>query len=152
MIFFSEISASLLGMRPAIRKLRIPRARSRGSTTASWPSGLVSVLLILAGAVLPLYGQNDLAGQASDLMRAGKFHDAELLWRQLEQQHPKDALIHGNLGVALAQQGKLEPATVEYRRSLALKPDQPDVTSNLGIAEFKQGHFLAAIPPFEQLA
>jgi Flp pilus assembly protein TadD len=46
-------------------------------------------------------------------MRAGKFHDAELLWRQLAQQHPKDASIHGNLGVALAQQGKLEPATIE---------------------------------------
>src|ERR1700704_2075987 len=129
MSFFSAMAARLLGIRPGIRTLGIHPAQDRGSIPASRPNGLASVLLILAGAVLPLYGQNDLALQASDLMRAGKFHDAELLWRQLEQQHPKDALIHGNLGVALAQQGKLEPATVEYRRSLALKPDQPDVTS-----------------------
>jgi Flp pilus assembly protein TadD len=74
------------------------------------------ILVILAWAVLPLHAQNDLALQASELMRTGKFHDAELLWRQLEQQHPKDPLIHGNLGVSLAQQGKLETATAEYRR------------------------------------
>jgi Tfp pilus assembly protein PilF len=55
-------------------------------------------------------------------------------------------------GVALAQQGKLEPATTKYRKSLDLKPHQPDVSFNLGIAEFKQGHFSAAIPAFELLA
>jgi Flp pilus assembly protein TadD len=60
--------------------------------------------------------------------------------------------VHSSLGVALAQQGKLEPATTEYRKSLALKPHQPDVSFNLGIAEFKQGHFSAAIPAFELLA
>ena len=30
---------------------------------------------------------------------------------------------HGNLGVALAQQGKLEQAATEYRKSLALKSE-----------------------------
>ena len=110
---------------------------------------MLSVFLIVTWAVLPSHAQNDVALQASELMRTGKFHDAELLWRQLEQQHPKDPVIHGNLGVALAQQGKLESAAVEYHKSLALKPDQPDVVLNLGIAEFKQGHFSAAIPAFE---
>ena len=61
-------------------------------------------------------------------------------------------MIHGNLGVTLAQQGKLEPAAAEYRKSLAIKPDQPDVSYNLGVAEFKQGHFSAAIPAFELVA
>ena len=82
-------------------------------------------------------------------MQAGKFRDAELLWRQLEQQHPTDAVIHANLAVALAQQGELEAATIEYHKSLTLKPDQPEVAFNLGVAEFKQGHFSAAISAFE---
>src|SRR5260370_4343876 len=151
MIFFSEMSASLLRMRPCIRKLRMRRAKSQGLIPTSWLKCLASIFLLLASAAPPLYGQSDLALQASELMQAGKFHGAELLWRQLAQQHPQDALIHGNLGVALARQGKLEPATAEYRKSLALKPDQPDVTFNLGIAEFKQGHFSAAIPAFERL-
>src|SRR4030088_1854715 len=122
MIFFSEMSASLVGMRPGNRKLQMHRSQSRGVVPASWLKGLVAILLFLAGAALPLYGQSDLALQASDLMRAGKFHDAELLWRQLEQQHPKDALIHGNLGLDLPQDGNLELAAVDYRISLALRP------------------------------
>src|SRR6266436_5253977 len=152
MIFFSEMSASLLGMRPGFGKLRMRHAQSPGLSPTLWFKCLALILLFLAGAVLPIHAQNDLALQASELMRTGKFHDAELLWRQLEQQHPKDALIHANLGVALAQQGKLETAAAEYRKSLALKPAQPEVAFNLGIAEFKQGHFSAAIPAFDLVA
>jgi len=47
------------------------------------------------------------------------------------------------------RQGQLEPATVEYRKSLALNPRQPEVAFNLGLAEFKQGHFNQAIPAFK---
>ena len=46
----------------------------------------------------------------------------------------------------------LKPAATEYRKSLALKSDQPEVAFNLGVAEFKQGHFSAAIPAFELVA
>ncbi len=152
MIFLSEMFSQRLPLRLAIPRLRKHRALSEGLISTRGINGLVLIFLFLACAVLPLHGQNDTALQASELMRAGKFHDAELLWRQLEQQHPKDALVYGNLGVALAQQGKLEAATAEYRKSLTLKPDQPDVAFNLGIAEFKQGHFSAAIPAFELVA
>jgi hypothetical protein len=41
-----------------------------------------------------------------ELMRTGKFQDAELLWRQLAQQYRKDPVMRGNLGVALASTGK----------------------------------------------
>ena len=82
-------------------------------------------------------------------MRANRFHDAEVLWRQLETRNPNNATVHSNLGVCLAQQGQLEPATVEYRKSLALNPRQPEVAYNLGVAEFKQGHFQQAIPMFK---
>jgi cytochrome c-type biogenesis protein CcmH/NrfG len=51
----------------------------------------------------------------------------------------------------LAQQNKLPAAVVEYRRSLQLKPNQPEVQSNLGIAEFKQGHFENTIMVLKQV-
>lgn len=95
-------------------------------------------LLFLSLIALPLYGQNDVAGQASELMRAGRFHDAELLWRQLEHRYPENASVHSNLGIALAQQGELRQAADEYRKSLTLKPDQSDVAFNLGLAELSK--------------
>src|ERR1700726_2258903 len=119
MIFLSEVFPAWLPVRPAFLPLRRRCAPTRGFISTAWLKCLV--LIFLFWAILPLHGQNDLVLRASELMRAGKFHDAELLWRQLEQQHPKDALVHGNLGVTLAQQGKLEPAAAEYRKSLALK-------------------------------
>ena len=153
MIFPSTMSRSWPALRPAFRSGLKHRAPSQGLISAQWPSYyLALVFLLSAGVVMPLNAQNDLASQATELMRAGKFHDAELLWRQLEQQYPRNATIHGNLGVVLAQQGKLEPAAAEYHKSLAIRPDQPDVSYNLGVAEFKQGHFSAAIPAFEMAA
>src|SRR6202044_1871492 len=68
--------------------------------------GLRWLLPILLGAAVPLHGQEDLARQAADLMQAGRFHDAEILWRQLETRSPNDSAIHSNLGVTLAQQGQ----------------------------------------------
>src|ERR1700687_2588187 len=120
MIFLSQMFPACLAMRSAFRKLPRHRAPSRGAIC--WLNYVGLIFLLLAFDILPLQGQKDVALRASDLMRAGKFRDAELLWRQLARQHPRDAVIHGNLGVTLAQQGKLEPATVEYRKSLALKP------------------------------
>ena len=68
------------------------RARSHGLISDRWLNCWFALIFLLsAWAVLPLHAQNDLARQASELMRAGKFHDAELLWRQLEQQYPKNA-------------------------------------------------------------
>jgi tetratricopeptide (TPR) repeat protein len=150
MIFRFGMFPAWSAVRSASLKLRTRHARPHQFISTAWLNSLV--LVFLFWAILPLRAQNDLAVRASELMRTGKFHEAELLWRQLERQHPKDALIHGNLGVALAQQGKLEAATAEYRKSLALKPEQSDVVFNMGIAEFKQGHFSAAIPAFELFA
>src|SRR5580704_19723582 len=78
---------------------------------------LGAIYLLLLAAAIPLRAQNDLATQAIELMRTGKFHDAEMLWRQLEKQYPANAAVHSNLGVTLAQQGALELAAGEYRKS-----------------------------------
>jgi Flp pilus assembly protein TadD len=103
-------------------------------------------------ASFPVRAQENLASQASTLMQEGNFHDAEVLWRKLEERYPKNPTFHGNLGVALAQQGQLAQAVTEYRTSLALNPKQPEVAFSLGAAEFKEGHFNQAIRAFKTAA
>ena len=104
---------------------------------------LTTVLLLPSLSAILLHGQNELGAQASELMKAGKFHDAELLLRRVEAEDPKNPSSHNSLGFALEQQGELGPAAAEYRKSLALDPHQPDVAFALGVTEFKQGHFSA---------
>jgi serine/threonine-protein kinase len=52
---------------------------------------------------------------------------------------------YGNLGAALASQGKLAEAVATYREVLRLKPDLPVVHYNLGNALQQQGNFRAAL-------
>ncbi len=59
-----------------------------------------------------LAAQITVAIKASQLMQAGNFNDAELLWRQLAQSYPKSAEIHSNLAVSLAQQDAALIATL----------------------------------------
>jgi Flp pilus assembly protein TadD len=116
------------------------------------PRCLLWVVLSLSYLPAALRAQDDLANQASSLMQAGNFREAEALWRQLEQRYPKNPTFPGNLGVSLAQQEQFASAAAEYRKSLALSPKQPDVAFNLGAAEFKQGHFNQAIAAFKTAA
>ena len=109
----------------------------------------MSALLLFTGKVHP---QDNLAAKASDLFRAGQYHQAELVWRQMLLHDPKNASLHSNLGVALAQQGDLPAAVVEYTTSLRLNSHQPEVAFNLGAAEFKQGHFSQSLRVFSDLA
>jgi Flp pilus assembly protein TadD len=84
--------------------------------------GLRWLLLILLGTAVPLHGQDGLARQAVELMQAGRFHEAEILWRQLQVRSPNYPAIHNNLGVTLAQARAFEAAAAEYRKSLSLSP------------------------------
>src|SRR5438067_5242114 len=123
-----------------------------GRRTASqlrrpWLRWLIPAMVILfVGAACVAKGQ---VTGATELMQQGRFHDAEVALRNLVRQHPQNASLRSDLGVALAQQGELAAAAKEYRASLALDPNQPTVQILLGLAEFKQGHFKEAIPAFK---
>lgn len=95
------------------------------------------------------YGQDELTTRALELTQAGKFHDAEVLWRRLEDQHPSSPTVHNGLAFSLLQQGQLDQAASEYGMSLALDPHQADIAFGLGVTEFKQGHFSQAVPAFQ---
>jgi hypothetical protein len=55
------------------------------------------ILFCALWAILPLQGQEDVGNQALGLMWANRFHDAEVLWRQLEQRYPNNPAVHSNL-------------------------------------------------------
>jgi tetratricopeptide (TPR) repeat protein len=50
-----------------------------------------------------------------------------------------------SLGVVLSRQGKHAEAVPACQEALTLNPKLPEVQLNLGLAEFKQGHFQAAV-------
>ena len=114
-----------------------------------WHLAGTPFLIVLCLAPGLGYSQSDIAQQAGTLMEEGRFHEAEGLWRELTESNPRNASAHANLGLALARQGQLPSAAVEYRKSLAIQPNQPAISFDLGLAEFKQGHFAKAIPPFK---
>lgn len=59
-------------------------------------------------------------------------------------------LIHNNLGVALARQGKDQEAMVHYRKALEIIPNYADVYVNLGILLSRQGRDQEALAHFIQ--
>ena len=111
----------------------------------------LSLMLVTSlAACLPLSSQTQQPElqQAIALTEAARFPEAEVAWKRLAQSQPRNPAVHAALAHVLAQQNLLDQAVVEYRKSLALNPHQPDVSLNLGLAEFKQGKFAAAIDPF----
>ena len=52
---------------------------------------------------------------------------------------------HNNLGLALADQGKLDEAVVHYQEALKIRPNDPDVFTNLGVALAGQQRFEEAV-------
>ena len=54
------------------------------------------------------------------------------------------------MGVALADQGKLEEAIEAYNKALAIKPDYAEAYSNIGVALADQGKLEEAIEAYNK--
>ncbi|MBW1897155.1 MAG: tetratricopeptide repeat protein, partial [Deltaproteobacteria bacterium] len=57
---------------------------------------------------------------------------------------------HNNLGLALAQGGKLDEAIDHYLMALEIKPVSPMILNNLGIALARQGRMEEAVDHFRK--
>src|SRR5438067_9344508 len=90
--------------------------------------------------------QNPTPSDAIALEQQGRLTEAEKGWTLIVKRTPRDAGAFASLGVVLSKQQKYPEAAVAYRKALALNPKLPGIRLNLGLAEFKQGHFQAAIP------
>jgi tetratricopeptide (TPR) repeat protein len=71
-------------------------------------------------------------------------------YQQALRLNPDYSEVHNNLGVALAEQGRLTEAVASCQRALRLKPDYAEAHSNLGVALAKQGRLTEAVASQQQ--
>jgi tetratricopeptide (TPR) repeat protein len=71
--------------------------------------------------------------------RAGDLDIAIKEYREFLKTHPEAAIIHSNLGAALAGLGRFEEAVAEYKTALKQSPHLPGVSLNLALAHYKMG-------------
>jgi tetratricopeptide (TPR) repeat protein len=73
------------------------------------------------------------------------YRDAETLWRDTIAKNPTSWMAHNDLGIVLADQGRLDEAMAEYKKALRIKPDHANAMINLGAAMQTQGKLGDAI-------
>ncbi len=91
------------------------------------------------------------AGAYAEL-EAGRYPRAELMYTYLASQAPQDARFAEGLGLALARQGKAEPALVMLATAASLTPGAPAPLLNLAELLAAQGLHAAAASLFELAA
>ncbi len=70
--------------------------------------------------------------------RAGRFSQAEHVYRHILKARPDHVAARNNLGVALKSQGRLDDAIACYRGAIEIDPDYTDAHCNLGNALYEQ--------------
>lgn len=76
----------------------------------------------------------DMFAEAVRHHQAGRWAEAETLYRALLRQSPTDVDALYNLGLTLQLQNKLEDAVITYRQAIALQPEHARSYMNLGAA------------------
>jgi tetratricopeptide (TPR) repeat protein len=72
------------------------------------------------------------------------------IWRDTVAKCPNNPRAHNNLGLALAQVGRLPEAIVQCEQALRIKPDDAEAHCNLGYILLKEGKISGAIGHSEQ--
>ncbi len=90
---------------------------------------------------------------ASTLERERKYSDAEVIFRQMIAEDPKNADALNSFGYMLAERGqKLDEAVGFVQRALAIEPDNGAYLDSLGWAYYKQNRFEQAEAPLRKAA
>jgi tetratricopeptide (TPR) repeat protein len=104
----------------------------------------------VAGLFLILIlAQSNLYDRGGELLRAGKFAEAEQAYRAHLKNNPNHVEALANLGAVLSRREDFTGAISQYRKALALRPDLAPLHLNLGLAYFKARRWAEAIPHFE---
>ncbi len=101
----------------------------------------------LASAQTPI---DRLFQQGNAAQEAGKYSEAEAIWRRILEIEPKNAVAYYNLGNALYHQKKLDEAIAAYEKAIQLNPKNADIYYNLGIALRNQGKLNEAIAKYQK--
>jgi tetratricopeptide (TPR) repeat protein len=87
---------------------------------------------------------------AWELVQKGEYEEGVAEWRKALELNPGQAVIHLNMGVALARSGKPGEAIAEYRKALEINPEAADVHYRLGISLADTGKFDEAIAHYRK--
>lgn len=74
--------------------------------------------------------------------------DSERLWRHALSIEKESGYAHNNLGIALAEQNRLDEAIVEFREALRIHPGDADGHHSLGNALARKGRLAEAVEQF----
>jgi len=77
------------------------------------------------------------------------FRSEESLWTYTLQRNPRAWLAHNNLGIVLAQSGRLDEAIGQAKEAVRLEPDFPEARSNLGLDLTEARRYPEAIAQLE---
>jgi tetratricopeptide (TPR) repeat protein len=108
-------------------------------------------LVMLVGASLPCWSQDDSRQAALALEQQGKNTEAEAAWRALAGAQPTNPEPFAHLGLLEARQEHYTEAVASYRKAMALDPAMPRLRFNLGLAYFKAGEYKDALQQFKLL-
>lgn len=81
-------------------------------------------------------------------LQAGLYQSREALYRAALDHNPDSYVLHDNLGVALADQGKLEEAIRHHHRAIELGPPHGRTHNNLGVSLRQVGDLEGAIEQY----
>jgi predicted O-linked N-acetylglucosamine transferase (SPINDLY family) len=76
----------------------------------------------------------DRASEGREHFQAGRFHQAEQIFRQILQAQPNDPAVLTQLGQSLAAQGQAAEAVPYFERALQLHPNDSETTVHLAAA------------------
>jgi protein O-GlcNAc transferase len=93
---------------------------------------------------------DELFRQGNAAQAAGRFAEAEQIFRAVLRRDSRDAAAYYNLGNALRDQGKLEEAIAQYRQAIALDPKDAYPYNGLGNVLRDQGKLEEAIAQYRQ--
>src|SRR5256885_201650 len=93
---------------------------------------------------------SELLEEAERRLHAGDYAAAERASRQVLEAAPDSAVARSKLGVALAQQGRLDEAIAEFSKALQLHPTYASAYSNLGNAYRAKGMLPEALAAYER--
>ncbi len=101
---------------------------------------------ILGGAALILIAALLSRTQA----QTSYWHDSATLWTHALQVNPENYVAHSELGLVLAENGKIESAIRHFEKAVVIQPMYTDAYNNLGTALSRTGHTRAAIVLYEK--
>jgi Flp pilus assembly protein TadD len=68
---------------------------------------------------------------ANKLAKEGLWKEAHYRWKRVLAEGKDTAALHNNIAIALEKMGRFEEAKAEYKKALAIAPNNPTIQGNL---------------------